>query len=394
MEIHHMRKEKTILKALLVDDEPLAVAHLRYLLERGPEKVEVTGAYSNPYEALEAAAKDQPDVVFLDIEMPGMNGLQLAEKISDAAPEAELVFITGYNQYAVEAFELSALDYVMKPVIQQRLYQTVNRLKKRIMLKSQAQRVSFRHDDQPMICCFKQLRVQFPGEAPQLVKWRTSKSQELFAFLLHRRNEAVGKEIILDALWPGFEQERAVQLLYTTIYQTRKTLSQYRLKGISIRSAGTEGGYVMTLENVKIDTEEWEKALGRMDDSKAQDPESCRSVLDQYKGDYLEDYDYLWAESERERLRRIWLHHMQALAERYLERGDVEEAIQTLRLIQQRFPYEEKYYFQLMKLYDAAGDRIAVERQYHSLAEVCERELACSVSDEIAAWYASWKQAH
>ena len=110
-----------------MDDEAPARSELRYLLVAHPE-VEVVGEAASATEALKLASVVPYDVVFLDIEMPGLSGLEAARLVHGRAPRPELVFVTAHEQYAVDAFAVEALDYLLKPVEPERLAQVVRRL--------------------------------------------------------------------------------------------------------------------------------------------------------------------------------------------------------------------------------------------------------------------------
>jgi two-component system, LytTR family, response regulator len=113
------------LAALIVDDEALARRGLRLRLERIPE-VQVVGESSNGREALQHIAQRSPDIVFLDIQMPGLNGLDVVRELqADSMPM--IVFVTAFDQYAVNAFEVHAIDYLLKPVEQPRLEAAIRR---------------------------------------------------------------------------------------------------------------------------------------------------------------------------------------------------------------------------------------------------------------------------
>ena len=103
-----------------VDDEQLARAELCYLLESFTE-IEVVGQAANGLEAVELVEKLRPDLLFLDIQMPGLDGFQVVRQLLDSGPVPELVFVTAYDQYAIRAFEVSAVDYLLKPVDKSRL---------------------------------------------------------------------------------------------------------------------------------------------------------------------------------------------------------------------------------------------------------------------------------
>jgi len=110
----------------VVDDEPLARARLQTLLS-GVEHVTVVGQASDGYQALQACVQYQPDVVLLDISMPGMDGMQTAQHISQLHQHPLVVFCTAYDEHALSAFEAEALDYLVKPVRAERLVAALER---------------------------------------------------------------------------------------------------------------------------------------------------------------------------------------------------------------------------------------------------------------------------
>ena len=118
-----------MIRVLLVDDEPMANTALRHLLKAFPS-VEVAGVCTEPEAALEFCATQPVDAVFLDIEMPRVKGMELADKIRSLLPEVRLVFVTAYPDYALRAFDVNALDYLLKPVDSDRLAITVARLER------------------------------------------------------------------------------------------------------------------------------------------------------------------------------------------------------------------------------------------------------------------------
>ena len=108
------------MRALIVDDEPPARARLRRLLEEIPD-VSVVGEAANGREALEMCASLEPDVVLLDVRMPGMDGIEAARHLSALDDPPAVIFTTAYDEYAVEAFEAQAVGYLLKPVRQEKL---------------------------------------------------------------------------------------------------------------------------------------------------------------------------------------------------------------------------------------------------------------------------------
>lgn len=114
------------MKALIIDDEPFARQELRGLLE-DLSGIEVCGEAGNAREALELVAEVRPDLLFLDIEMPGPNGFELLEALPP--PHPHVIFTTAYDEFAIRAFDVSALDYLLKPIHPQRLAASLEKLK-------------------------------------------------------------------------------------------------------------------------------------------------------------------------------------------------------------------------------------------------------------------------
>ena len=121
-------KEK--IKTLIVDDEPLARRNLRLLLEQDPQ-IEIIGECRNGKEAVKAIETSRPDLIFLDIQMPEMDGFDVVEQVGTELLQA-IVFVTAFDQYALKAFEVHALDYLLKPYDDVRFQQALQRAKSQI----------------------------------------------------------------------------------------------------------------------------------------------------------------------------------------------------------------------------------------------------------------------
>lgn len=121
-----------MIRAIVIDDERLARQELKNTLQQF-DNIQIVAESGKPEEALELIEKENPDLIFLDIQMPGMNGFEMLNEIDGKAPE--VIFVTAYDEYALKAFEVNALDYVMKPVEESRLHEAVEKIAKRIAKK-------------------------------------------------------------------------------------------------------------------------------------------------------------------------------------------------------------------------------------------------------------------
>lgn len=145
------------MKCVVAEDEALLREELLSQLRRAWPELEVVAACEDGAEALEAIANHQPEVAFLDIRMPGLTGLEVAAAAAEASPATQIVFVTAYNQYAIDAFDRGAVDYVRKPIDPERLEATVRRVKSRIG--------SDRVDGAALAAIIEQLRAKVPNTA-------------------------------------------------------------------------------------------------------------------------------------------------------------------------------------------------------------------------------------
>jgi two-component system LytT family response regulator len=194
------------LRVLIIDDERLARSALRRLLGAHPE-VKIIGEAANPDEASRAIDKTSPDVLFLDVEMPGGSGFDLLEKLEDVPA---VIFTTAYDEYAVRAFEVSALDYLVKPITAQRLAAALGRaqralaaiLKERSNLEgaSAVHQIFVRDGDRCWIVRLTDIsllesegnytRLHFGGNAPLIFRSLTTIAQRLSPATFFRANRS------------------------------------------------------------------------------------------------------------------------------------------------------------------------------------------------------------
>ena len=127
------------LRTIVVDDEQLARDELCFLLGQLND-LEVVGQAANGIEALRVVEETSPDLVMLDVQMPGLTGFEVARRLVRAGVDAQFIFVTAYDQHAIEAFEVNAVDYLLKPVEAERLATAVDRARRRIQTDRTAER--------------------------------------------------------------------------------------------------------------------------------------------------------------------------------------------------------------------------------------------------------------
>ncbi|OZB90858.1 response regulator [Paenibacillus sp. XY044] len=379
------------MKIILVDDEFLALQKMERLLQSlegvNPETMSVL-AFQSPLQALDAAAETAPDLAFLDIDMPEMSGFELADHLHAMIPGLEVVFVTAYQEFAIKAFEINALDYLLKPIHPNRLAVTMERVATRSRTA-----VSSSDDGQPenhmMLCCLKNLHFRSADGKPQSFSWRTLKAPELFAYLIYYRNKTVSKQTLIDLLWPDFNLKRATTQLHTAIYQIRKTI---KMCGIDLHIKFQDEGYRLEFGNVTLDIEEWEQCLRSAPLVAPENLSEHIVIMDKYPGDFLGEHGYGWAEPEQERTRLLWFDHAKQIAECCVRLGQHAEAIGLYQEMIRKMPYREEGYDGLMKLYAAISQLAGVRRLYEQMTSVFLEDYDMTPSKEISAWFAAWEK--
>ena len=338
-------------RAIVVDDEPAAVGKLSDLL-RDSELIAVVDGYTNPLEALDRITTESYDVVFLDIDMPGMDGITLANRILDIAAHVRIVFVTAYNQYAIEAFELHALDYLLKPVTKDRLKKTLARVQN---IPKQTGGV---RESRLKVHCFGKLRVEL--EDGSYVKWRTKKTEELFAYLLDQNGAWVGKEKFLDLLWGNFLKPQGLTNLYTCIYQLRKTLSDIGRPSLLVNENGM---FRLDMEQIESDLQLYEQctSVTKLDENNR--PEYERMVELAVTG-YFEWNYYDWTEMKRKHLMEDCLRKIMQLAVYYESISREKAAVAILQRGLELDYFYTDIHLLLLNYYVGRKDRIAAYRHY------------------------------
>jgi len=367
------------LKAIIVDDEQLALDFIERKLEN-INAIKIVEKYLEvDIHQLDSILKDV-DIAFLDVEMPRINGLELAELILSIDPSIHIVFVTAFSEYAVQAFELNAIDYIIKPVDENRLEQTIDRIK----LVNRKQQDELTPSDKILhIQLCNEFSIVIDNQKRDYIKWRTAKAKEVFLYLLHHRGEKVRKSTLVDLIWEDFDADRAYPQLYTTVYHIRNALKVFE-NHFSIHSV--MDGYILHTSNIHIDIEKWKEEIASLGPISDETIKSYENVMHLYKGGYLVNENYLWVASEQYRLETLWIETAHHIAEFYDDNNDLDNAEKWYRRITEQFPEDELAQFNLMKIYYEYNYHLLIDQQYNQLKATLE-ELDTPMNPEIKAWY-------
>jgi two-component system LytT family response regulator len=356
-----------LLKVVIVDDEPAILELMQRLLERSGQ-VQVIGAYSLPSQALNHIYELNPDAVFLDIEMPGMNGIELAARLIERDEDLQVVFVTGYNTYALEAFKVNALDYIMKPVTAGELSKTLLRLSKFKIVSSKT-----RNKDGINIRCFGRFEVSNSFGLP--IKWVSKKAAELLAYFIIHRNTQINKWEICDALWPDSNEQQVTSNFHTTLFRLRKTLQE---EGIPMKidsEKGGRGGYFCGVEDLNCDLIKFEEFIMKgqvVDNNSILEFEHMLSI---FEGELFEGNDYGWCIAENKKFLEYNTGIARNMSKYYINKESYKKAFQTLKRTLKLSPLDEEIHQLVMQVFFYQKDRSSIIRHYEKYKALIKQEL-------------------
>ncbi|MBB6729835.1 response regulator [Cohnella zeiphila] len=364
-----------MLRVMIVEDEKPTLDLMERLVGRHPG-LEVIGAFASPLEALARFAELRPEAAFLDVEMPKMGGIELADKLKEIDEELQVVFTTAYPGYAVDAFRVNASDYLLKPVAPEDLDRVIPRLLKNRRMHAAIRPAAI--DGGPAVRCLGSFETRGPDGS--LLDWPTRKTEELFAYFLAYPNRLTDKWRLADLLWPEAEEGRTLHNLHNTIYRLKKTLKE---AGIAIDLTHTNEGYLFESPPSLSD-------LGRLRDFTARSSKvdgtnaaEAERIFRSYGGVLFGGKDYPWSASAETEAASLYASLARGIAAWRRERGDPAGAKETLRVYLGHAPLDEEMHAELLQLYADAGEKSAYVRHYERFERMLAEELGLEPPAEL-----------
>lgn len=358
------------MRAIIIDDEPIAIQMFERLIA-DITQLDLVASTTNATQALPLITTHLPDVVFLDIDLGIASGLEIADRINEHFPHIKIVFITAFSDYAVQAFELNAIDYLLKPVQQKRIVQMMTKLSQASTKQAATQQTIH-------------IKTMYQGrmldQDGSTIKVRTEKVEELFYYLWYHRSEAITRELILDALWTDLAQDKAVNLMHSTLYQLRKTLDQLGYdNAITLKSKQ----YVL---NVDV-TSDYNELIHLLVQPTLTEKDVIR-LLDLYRGDFFEVQNYHWAHFEREKLREdittSLLHYVTT------ETCTDNVMIAILALVKKLELYDEEWVLAIMAYFATHHKQTKLIHFYNEVKSHWQNELGLDLPKAIQNKYVDY----
>ena len=275
-----------MINVVVIDDEKLAVENLIFFLKKF-DCINVVDGFTEVGPLLECLNKVDIQLVFTDIEMPEMNGLELASYIIEKHPNIEVVFATAYNQYAVQAFELNAIDYILKPIGSNRLASTIEKIQKRIPDKKERS-VEIR--------TLGGFEILIDGKP---IPFKLAKAKEVLAFLVHNQGKSMGWMPIADEVWPdSIDDKKLMNNFHVACFSLRTFLADNQISEIFDYGRNT---YKVNVDKFKCDLYELIDTYQVYQKTK-----KVNIFTDVYDmGDYLENLNYSWCYGMQDKVRKM-----------------------------------------------------------------------------------------
>lgn len=339
-------------RAIAIDDEKRALDRLERVLMEEP-RIEVVGKFMSACEAAAFAARNTVDIAFLDIEMPEENGLALADQLTKSLPALEIVFVTAYDQYALRAYQLHAVGYLLKPVDADGIREQLD------VLEHRRRKAATAAVPQTLrIRCFGQF-LYHADEETGPIRWRTAKTEEMFALLVHYRGAPVSREIVIDTLWPEAEPDRAANLFRVTCTYLRNALAEWGYPNMLERERDS---YRLDMSRVDCDVTSFMADMHAA--AKSDDIQWLERVSALYTGPYLAIKPYEWAAKDRTAMENRYKRLQYRLAELYRLSGQPDKASDALKRILTQDSCEEDAVAWLIELMLQADDAVSAVRIY------------------------------
>ncbi|OCS86988.1 response regulator [Caryophanon latum] len=358
------------MRAIIIDDEMMAIEVLRMMLEQfKPFPVVIEGAFTNVEDAFYFLENKRVDVVFLDMEMISMHGLRVAEHIKSHYPTSQIIFVTAHSHFAVEAFEVEATDYLLKPVTPKRLQKALEKAQHKLSTQQPVEKEHY-------LIAHTMGTFYLMNNENEMVKWRTKKTRELFLYLWVHQHKPILNIAISEVLWPEMGHEKALTNLHTAIYYLRQL---FKANGIDNAIQLVNNHYMLAI-NVRSDFEELIKLLDEQHKE-----QHIERIVALYEGDFLQEEDFQWVIPMQQQLKEKVL----ATFEAFVETPHCTAALkQTLyKKMLDLDVYNERYMLQLMTLLFEQNRRSECVQLYNVIKERLELELCIPIPPYIQHMY-------
>lgn len=370
------------MKVVIVDDEKSMLIIMKRMLSQLEDiELEIAGSFQKGAKALNFVRDTPVDLAFIDISLAGESGIQLARDMLSIRAEVEIVFVTSHREFALEAFDACAFDYIVKPIARERLKKTVERAARKagrmeaIKIEESRNRL--------LVNAMNGLEIR--GERTGTVKWISAKSAELFAYLLMHRGSSVSRERILEEVFFEMPLKNAEKYMNTAVYQVRKALALHGAKSCVILANEM---YRLNLADMEVDFINFENRIAHLKHFDKSNDDLVYETLTLCSGVFLGDKSYIWSLPEKERLSDLYTGLAKGYGRWLLDNRHFTRAIEVVKELVRRNNLDEEANRLLLQIYAETKERQLFITHYEQFSQILLDELGVKPAHDTACLYA------
>ncbi|GAB0170674.1 response regulator [Lysinibacillus sp. CTST325] len=361
-----------MIRAVLIDNEPLALHYFQNKLQAF-QQIQVIQTFTSVEVFLNELPIIEFDVIFLEARLNELTGLELADMIKTDRPHVSVIFITSYKEFALQAYEIGGLDYVLKPISHARLEKTISRIEHEYSIQQMIKKAS---KTMLNVQCFNQFAAYSNNS---LVAFKTEKTKELFVYFILHSNIPIHRDYLIEILWPDLDYVRAKSNLHTALSYLRKTLNNIGYANCIIFS---NKYYIFEKPNILCDLYDFHRYYE--DFTKLEFPpisliNQCLSI---YKNGLLIYDDYEWATAYKDKLTKSYID--------LLEKGfqatlltDIDKALNFLNRLLEFDPYNEQKLEHYLHILINAGFHEQANKVFLAYEQKLKDDLSISPSSTL-----------
>jgi len=357
------------MNAIVVDDDKAMLLIMKKILKK-IEGIDIVNTFNNIRDVIFFFRDNKIDIAFLDISMPEGNGFKLARRILEISPYTDIVFITSHREYAVDAFDICAFDYILKPVLANRVERTVKRA-----LEKRSISIEKKLAKEEQLSAYLFGGIDVSSERYGTVKWISAKSVELFAYLLLKEGRSVSKNVIIEEIFYEMPLKNAENYLKTSVYQIRKALEPHCSKPVLISS---NGSYKIDLSAFYVDCIDFQKRISKINEINSLNIKEALDLEKLFSGELLGDKLYYWSVPEKEKYLNSYLNLSKKLGEYFINNGEMNQALYVLKKLLKFDPINEEVNCLFMKIFAVQKDKESLTKHYERYTKILKKELGIS----------------
>ncbi|MDP4118402.1 MAG: response regulator [Bacillota bacterium] len=351
------------MKAIIIDDERYACGELEYMLKE--INIDVIGTFLDPLKGFDFVLKTKPDVVFLDIDMPKISGIELALKIQAQLPKIVIVFTTAYSQYALEAYKAYPLDYLLKPIEEERLRKTVSHIMKDMDIQRES--------------VVQEIHINLFGKfsttcGDSHIKFTTKKAFELLSYLLCNTNTYIQRNEILRMLFGKEDISKALNNLYVTMYRLKKDLAA---AGVHKSQLFIRDDYMVEIQDGICDFIDFQRFVTKYAKIDHNNIDEAAAVIETITGGLLSELDAEWICEIREWTQIKAEDLVMRTALYYISNGKMNQSEELLTKLINFNPISEVGYKKLLDIYIDTNQFQKYSYYYEKYVKLMYDEFAC-----------------